>query len=333
MKKLEGLKVSFLSLVDVPANRKTILLKGSGGSEEILIPIQKIDTERRLVYGTVYSPNEEDTQGDWADREEIRNAAYQFLKNGFTKNVDQQHDFVPDEGFVAESFILEKTDERFPDAVPGSWVVVIKVENEETWTKLKKGELTGISLAGTAKRIEQEINKGKVMDKIKSAIKSWWENLNKSVKERVNALELRNLIYAFSDEIYKILDDGEVVDKKAAIKAAIDEFLSLMDKTDVQKIGATSPTKEGSNNVNKQGVQPMSEITKEMFDSLQSAVEQLTQKLATVETAVGKMADLEKSAGQVADLMSRIEKIENLPLTKQSGDIDTSTDKKPGAWI
>lgn len=153
MRKLKKIDVNFISLVDKGANRKKLIFKSLPGTlplfEKTLL-IKKYDEEQRIVFCIVYSPDEADTQGDIASADVIKDAAYNFMRAARTNNVDKQHDFIPDEGFVAESWIVKENDSIFPDEPAGSWAVGIKVENEETWQAVKKGEITGLSLAGLA---------------------------------------------------------------------------------------------------------------------------------------------------------------------------------------
>lgn len=111
------------------------------------------DDCKRIIKCAVYVPYVEDTQGDFMTPEEIEKMSYSFMKNMNIHNVDLQHDFNPDEGYVCESYIVQKED---PDGfVEGSWVVAIKVENDETWEAIQNEEITGISMAGFAKSTKQ----------------------------------------------------------------------------------------------------------------------------------------------------------------------------------
>ena len=152
MPELKEVRVKFISLVDIPANKRGIIWKSEN---QMIIPIAKINKEKKMVYGIVYAPNEEDTDGDFMTPEEIEKMAYDFMKNGRTRNVDRQHDFQPDEGFVAESWLIRKNDPLFPHEKEGAWAVGIKVENKETWEDIKKGVINGISLAGVGRRVNK----------------------------------------------------------------------------------------------------------------------------------------------------------------------------------
>lgn len=150
---LENLNVEFISLVKSPANRKKILLKDKNART---FEIVKTDSELKRVYGIVYSPDEEDSQGDMADAGTIRKAADEFMKHGRANNVDKDHDFVAKDAFVAESWIIRKGDPMFGDESDGAWAVGIQITSEGLWKAAKDGEITGLSLAGSGSRVQKD---------------------------------------------------------------------------------------------------------------------------------------------------------------------------------
>ncbi len=191
MRKLKKIDVDFISLVDKGANRKKLIFKrdGGGGIEKML-SINKIDEEQRIIFCIVYSPDEADTQGDFAPADVIKDAAYNFMKCARTNNVDKQHDFVPDEGYVAESWIVKENDPVFPNEPAGSWAVAIKVENEETWRMVKEGEITGVSLAGQAAVEEIEKQEEALIEKVKNLIAAETNAMAEAIKlEVIQAME------------------------------------------------------------------------------------------------------------------------------------------------
>jgi len=114
---------------------------------------RKIDSEKRLVYAEVYLPEVEDAHGHSMTAEEIEKMAHGFLKSRRTTAIDINHDNNVDYGCVmVESFIAQKGD---PTYMPGAWVGVVKVENDEIWRKVKEGELTGFSFEGLGYLIEE----------------------------------------------------------------------------------------------------------------------------------------------------------------------------------
>ena len=149
---LKNVDVQFISLVDSAANRREFIYKSTGANPDFTtqFTIKKTDEEKQLVYGIVYAPDEADAHGDAMTTDELQKAAHHFLEKARTNNVDTDHDFVADDGMIVESYILGKDDSKFPGEKEGSWAVVLKVTNEDTWDAVKKGDLKGISLAGKA---------------------------------------------------------------------------------------------------------------------------------------------------------------------------------------
>lgn len=112
-------------------------------------PIRKADDELQVVWVEVYVPGFLDTEGDFMTAETIRRAAYGFMANAFTNDVDMYHDRNEDEyaHVVVESFIARAGD---PDFVEDAWVAGIHIPDPEAWALVKSGEINGVSLEGMA---------------------------------------------------------------------------------------------------------------------------------------------------------------------------------------
>lgn len=164
---LTKIKVDFLSLVPKGANGKRIIYKAADGKEEGAEAIERLasrikkSNDRQMVYAPVYAPDEVDTQSEFAKAEAIQDAAYAFMKSRNVLNVDENHDFDPKAAFVAESWIVKGVDSLFPDECEGAWIVGIKVEDPDLWGRIKKGELEGISMAGSALKVRKSDDTGK----------------------------------------------------------------------------------------------------------------------------------------------------------------------------
>lgn len=107
---LKDMKITFLSLVPRGANKKKIIWKSAaddkdGEAVEREVKLTKVNDEQRMVYGIVYSPDQVDTQGDFAKADEIKKAAYGFMKAALTTNIDANHDFDAKDAYVAESWL------------------------------------------------------------------------------------------------------------------------------------------------------------------------------------------------------------------------------------
>lgn len=170
---LTDMEISMISLVRAGANRKEIVYKNETFEELRRIQITKHNDELGVVYGIVYSPDVEDTQGDIATAEEIRKAAYKFMKTAaIAKAVDVEHDLEPVDAFICESYIVRKGDEYFPED-EGAWAVGIKLEDDDLISSVKKGDIAALSMYGSAKREsndDENVGKGGLGEAIKKAI-------------------------------------------------------------------------------------------------------------------------------------------------------------------
>lgn len=115
---------------------------------ERVIQITKKDSSKHIIKGVVYKPNVRDSHGDWMTPEEIEKMAYLFMKRAITNSIDTRHNFNYIHAYVCESYIVREGD---PDGYPvGSWVVAIKIEDDEVWEEIESGEYAALSMAGIA---------------------------------------------------------------------------------------------------------------------------------------------------------------------------------------
>jgi len=242
--------ITFISLVKAGANQKVVIWKATKQPGELTLnktfKILKTDDEKQMVFGIVYSPGEVDTDGDFATAEAIEKMAYKFMKNGRTNNVDQQHDFVADEGFVAESWITKSGDPLFGDEPTGSWAVGIKIENAETWALIKSGEIKGLSMAGTAEVVEKSSNfkvqssKGTVMKAFENLVNFFKTKIQKDFNSDYAKEQLWALYYALTDSIWKVLDNmqyGTITkdEAKEQIFLQVEQFREKLQTVDLAK--------------------------------------------------------------------------------------------------
>lgn len=113
-----------------------------------IVPVEKGDEQ--IVYGIVYEPDTVDAQGDQANADEIKKAAYGFMENAQAFKVMHKGKKVKVqilENYIApvDFTIAKRTVKK------GSWVLVTRVLDKELWKDIKAGNLTGYSMAGYAK--------------------------------------------------------------------------------------------------------------------------------------------------------------------------------------
>lgn len=128
-----------------------------------------INEEKRIVTGVALRANFPILRGEKGNFYEIiftpktvENLMIKFMKEKHLSSVNLNHtETLVDDIYLIESFLLtdkiKLTDERFKEIEEGSWIVSYKVDNQEVWEKVKKGEFNGFSL-------EMSFNKDKLTE-------------------------------------------------------------------------------------------------------------------------------------------------------------------------
>lgn len=114
------------------------------------VPIIKTARDQQIVYGVVSEPGVEDLQGDILSESEIRKACHKFMQT--SQRIGKEHSGVA-KASIIESYIAPTDFKCNGQPVrKGSWVMAVKVHDKGLWQAVKKGEITGFSIAGTGSR-------------------------------------------------------------------------------------------------------------------------------------------------------------------------------------
>ena len=132
---------------------------------------QFADEEQRIIVGPAMIPQQliprRDALGNifhvYFTKETIKKIAEKFLRENKHNNTDVNHDDeITTTNTLLESWIVE--DPKFDKSAKygynlpeGAWMVSYKINDEETWQKIKNGDLKGFSVAGNF--IEKAIKK------------------------------------------------------------------------------------------------------------------------------------------------------------------------------
>lgn len=148
-----------------------------------------IDDERRVVLGPLMIPNKfilrrsEDGSPYYIffSRKTIRKMAEKFFRMNNHNNTDVNHDeMVTNDNILMESWISEsmeydKSKKYGYMLPPGTWFVSYKINDDDTWKKIKSGELKGFSLAGgfieKMKPVDPELTLNEIKDILKKVKK------------------------------------------------------------------------------------------------------------------------------------------------------------------
>ena len=146
-----------ISIVDMPAIESNFIALNKKGKTQY--SLAKLDEEKKLLVGAALIPNKQIARLDaeenlyyvYFSQKTVKEAAYRFLKSSAHHNHTLQHQKEIEGLYVAESWIVESENDKsrqYGLNVPvGTWMVAVKVENDEIWEKeVKSGNVKGFSI-------------------------------------------------------------------------------------------------------------------------------------------------------------------------------------------
>tara|TARA_R110002051_G_scaffold15270_2_gene47929 strand:+ start:1274 stop:1864 length:591 start_codon:yes stop_codon:yes gene_type:complete len=160
--------VSAISLTDAPA----IEAEAVALSKEEEVKLSAIDEDRRIFMGAVLIPEKKILRkredGSYYNirfpKETISRASQMFLEKGNQNNSTLEHEIALSGNTVTESWIIEDEvhdkSRKFGLNHPvGTWMVSMKISEEETWEKAKNGTVKGFSIEGlfSGKKAEEDV--------------------------------------------------------------------------------------------------------------------------------------------------------------------------------
>lgn len=125
------------------------------------IKLAKVDDEKRIVMGAALIPSKPIFRRDgdesyyvYFSEDTVRRSSELFFQNGNQSNATLEHQMKANGLTVVESWIVEdETKDKSAiynlNAPVGSWVISMKVEDDELWQQIKEGKkYTGFSIEG-----------------------------------------------------------------------------------------------------------------------------------------------------------------------------------------
>lgn len=290
--------ITHVSYVDKGANKKQFFFTKSDKQpdfqKEVKLFINKEEEEQQLVYGIVYEPDVEDSHGDYMTAPSIEKAAHGFMKDA--RNIDKQHDFNAGVGEVVESYIAPADFTLGEQEIKkGSWVLVTKA-TDEIWEEIKKGEITGYSMAGTAETIEKEEKPDKLTASLKmdSEMKGFFKFLKSfftgeeiqkgEVRDRYEDNQKRRNLWAVWDGMEDAFYDSlwnnntpEVADFER-LEAGVQDFMDILQE--IKASGDIAKAMEGKPETIGKGDEMKAEDIKKALDE---ALAPINEKLEALE--------------------------------------------------
>ena len=149
--------VNAISIVEMPAIESDFIAL----SKEIEVNFAEVDNEKRILMGaalipnkTIFRRNGEDEFYVYFSKDTIRRASQLFLKSGSQSKSTLEHQMKIEGLTVVESWIVDDSEKDksafYGLSMPvGTWMVSVKVDNDEIWTDfVKTKKVKGFSIEG-----------------------------------------------------------------------------------------------------------------------------------------------------------------------------------------
>ena len=195
-----------ISLVEAPAIESDFVALSKEEEDRKQVFLES--NEKHLVYGAALIPDKDIYRNNGEQefyinftKESIEKMSQEFMKEYRQYEVKTDHDDIANEVCVVESWLVADSYKDKSNAlgitVPeGTWMVAMKVNNIETWDRIKNGELKGfsvesmISLEEFEKQNDNNMNietNEMFFDKIKSVFKEVLSSV--SLKKQEDEIE------------------------------------------------------------------------------------------------------------------------------------------------
>ena len=152
----EEMGINAVSVVESPAIEENFI-----ALKKHEVELKEVDAEKRILMGAALVPNKQIYRRNkdkeyyiYFSEDTVRKASELFLMRSNQNNATYEHERKMLEGMsVVESWIIE--DEKLDKSVKygfnlpkGTWMISMKVNNDEVWKKVKEGEVKGFSIEG-----------------------------------------------------------------------------------------------------------------------------------------------------------------------------------------
>tara|TARA_R110000851_G_scaffold172859_6_gene319164 strand:+ start:131 stop:844 length:714 start_codon:yes stop_codon:yes gene_type:complete len=183
----ESLAIDAISLVSAPAIEQDFVYFNKDKNN---FTFAKIDEEQRMIVSPALIPNKQiyrydaNTDSDYYvffSPATVRKASELYLKHNNHHKATYQHEDRVSGVMTVESWVKEGDMDKSKlygfDLPDGTWFVKMKVDNDELWSKIKDGELRGLSIEGYF------TNRFEAMNEKEPTTQEILEALNEIIKE------------------------------------------------------------------------------------------------------------------------------------------------------
>ena len=215
----QEMTIDAISLVTSPAIEQDFVFFGK---EKNNLTLAKIDEEKRMLVSPAlipnknifrYDPNTDSDYYVYFSKETVRRSSELYLEHNNHHKATYQHEDKVSGVLTVESWIIEDTKKDkstlYGFSLPvGTWMVKLRIDNDEMWNKIKSGELKGLSIEGYF------INKMEKMGKQQFSNEDILEALSELIKEKTE-LKAEKIELSLAKEIDKSVKKSEAIIKKS----------------------------------------------------------------------------------------------------------------------
>ena len=154
----QELAIDAISLVNSPAIEQDFVFFGK---EKNNLTFAKVDEEKRMLVSPAlipnkqifrYDPNTDSEYYVYFSPETVRKASELYLKHNNHHKATYEHQDRVGGVLTVESWIKEGDSDKSKlygyDLPNGTWFVKMKITNDDLWSRIKSGELRGLSIEG-----------------------------------------------------------------------------------------------------------------------------------------------------------------------------------------
>ena len=154
----EELAIDCISLVSAPAIEENMVYMSKAKNN---LTLAKVDEDKRELISPALIPDKNiyrydaDSDSDYYvyfSKDTVKNCAYSFLKNNNHHKATYEHQDRVSGVLTVESWIIEGDMDKSKlygfDLPKGTWMVKMKIENNDLWQKIKSGDIKGLSIEG-----------------------------------------------------------------------------------------------------------------------------------------------------------------------------------------
>ena len=202
------------------------------------VQLATVDEEKRLLLGAALIPNKKiyrNIDGNefyiTFSEKTIEKLAHTFFKKQNNNNSSLEHDVKLNGMSVVEGWIVEDPKNDKSNAYgktyeKGTWVTMMKVDNDDVWSKVKSGEIKGFSIDALLSlkplELSNNTNNYTMSNKVENFIDKFMAHFEKNEDEKVELMEEEVME---SPEMEEDMMDSDA--KMKALAEAIKEILGV----------------------------------------------------------------------------------------------------------